>query len=279
MHLCFVLLILTALQGDSLLLQPEQLGDLPDAMLVDARSREAFEAGHIPGAAHLDVTTLSETRDDVRGLLKPVEEVRALVAEAGLDPNTHMVVYAASDMLKDATRLFWILEYLGYPKVSVLDGGYDAWHDLGAPLATGASVVDPVPVSSLPAQERPELLASKLEVANRECALVDLRSADEYAGASKKDFVEKPGHIPGADSVPADALVDGTTPRFRATGVIANILKEHGADEARRVVTYCNTGRDATIGYFAYRLAGHDDVAVYDGSMAEWAESEDVSIK
>lgn len=275
--MCFIVIAFSVavLQGDALLVQPAELAALADALPVDVRDAASFESGHIPGAAHLDVNTLSETREGVRGLLKPQDAVRELLAAAGLSPGKHLVVYSSSTSIKDATRMFWILEYLGYPRVSLLDGGYAAWAGQGLEPATGTSTVNAIDASAVPQESRPELLASKDEVKSGGCALVDLRSAEEYAGTSKKDFVKKSGHIPSATSVPADDLVQGKTSAFKPVTVIAGLL-DQDADTDARVVTYCNTGRDATVGYFAYRLAGHSNVAVYDGSMAEWAESEDV---
>ena len=277
MYLALILSAWGALHGDRLLMQPAQLAATPDGLPVDARGKDAFEIGHIPGAAHLDVDTLSETRNDVRGLLKPVDDVRMLVAMAGLAPENHLIVYAAGGELKAATRMLWILEYLGYPRVSVLDGGYEHWVATGTPPATGASDVRSVRVESLPKNVRSELLASKDEVKGGACALVDLRSGAEYTGDSKKDFVKESGHIPGAHSLPAGDLLQEGSPVFQPMGVIADQLKQQGAGDDTRVVTYCNTGRDATVGYFAYRLMDHNNVAVYDGSMAEWAQHEDVA--
>ena len=276
MLLAAIVTALAALSGDQVLVDPKALDSLDRVLVLDARAQADVEKGHVPGAAHVDVESLSETRDGVRGLLKPVEAVRALVAEAGVDPRKHIVVYSAAGDVKRATRLFWILEYLGYPEVSVLDGGYEQWQTLGKAPATGALSVPSVPVESLPAEVRPELLASRDEVKGGACSLVDLRAAEEYSGEAKKDFVAKSGHIPGATSLPAGDLVQEDTLRFQPKGAIADLLKQQNAGDDKRVVTYCNTGRDASVGYFAYRLMGHDDVALYDGSMAEWAQGEDV---
>ena len=94
-------------------------------------------------------------------------------------------------------------------------------------------------------------------------------------GESKKDIVDKLGHIPGASNLPAGDLVHEDTLTFKPSGIIAELLKRDSANDSC-VVTYCNTGRDASVGYFAYRLNGHDNVALYDGSISEWTQTEDV---
>jgi thiosulfate/3-mercaptopyruvate sulfurtransferase len=44
-----------------------------------------------------------------------------------------------------------------------------------------------------------------------------------------------------------------------------------GATEAGRVITYCGSGIAASSDAFVLTLLGHGRVAVYDGSLYEWA--------
>jgi thiosulfate/3-mercaptopyruvate sulfurtransferase len=269
-------LILAALSGDALLIAPEDLATVAEIQLVDVRDLAAYEEGHIPGAVHLDVDTLSEERDGVRGVLKPVADVRTLLAAAGVDPQRRVVVYGAADELKQATRMFWILEYLSYPAVSLLDGGYEGWVALGTTPATGPPPPSPIAAERIPQEVRSELLATVEDVKAGDAALIDLRSREEYVGASKQDFVAKPGHIPGAVNLPGGSVVEDRRLRLKSQAVIAELLREQGVRDDQPVITYCNTGRDGTVGYFINRLVGREDVAVYDGSMAEWASREEV---
>jgi len=264
-----------------LLVSTDQLMQLQDVQIVDVRGRDAYVAGHIPGALHLDSATLSEDRDGVNGLLKPVEEVAALLSWAGLDPARHVVVYGAMeapDDLKHATRLFWILEYVGFPRVSVLDGGFAKWRAEGRPIETGEPRGPSGEGRVLSLRPRPELLATRDEVLEAITpgsgrTLVDMRPPEEYAGLAKEDFVARAGHIPGACNLPATDFVaksgdEGTA--YYALRPKANLRAAVEGSPAKPVITYCNSGRDASVGYFVYRLAGFERVAVYDGSMAEW---------
>jgi thiosulfate/3-mercaptopyruvate sulfurtransferase len=38
----------------------------------------------------------------------------------------------------------------------------------------------------------------------------------------------------------------------------------------KRIITYCGGGIAATINAIAHLIAGHENVAVYDGSLIEW---------
>ncbi|MBP8129362.1 MAG: sulfurtransferase [Candidatus Hydrogenedentes bacterium] len=271
-----------------LLIATDQLQQLQGVQVVDARPIEAYAAAHLPGALHLDPATLSEERDGVQGLLKPVETLAALLSEAGLQPARHVVVYSGMDKpddLKNAARLFWILEYLGFPRVSVLDGGFAKWRAEGRPVEAGAPPVPPEPVPELSLTPRPELLAVREDVlaiiGTSRGTLVDMRAPEEYAGLAKKDFVLRAGHIPGACNLPATDFavkMGSDIAPYYTLRPVTELKQAIQGDASAPVITYCNTGRDASVGYLVYRLAGIDRVAVYDGSMAEWGNHPGLSV-
>lgn len=278
--------VFAALSPELLLLDPEGALALKEGLLVDCRPAEAFAAGHIPGAAHLDQAALSEDRGGVANELKDPEAMGALLAAAGLAADRHIVIYSAMDTpadFKNATRLFWILEYLSYERVSILDGGFARWKAEGRPVETGPSTVGPVKPGKVSTKPRQALIAEFETVAEMAATgqgvLVDCRTPEEYAGLSKKDFVAKKGNIPGSVNVPSADLIDPATLLLAPAKALAESLAPAGAAEDTPIVTYCNSGRDATVGYFAFRRAGHDRVAVYDGSMSEWAAQEGVPAK
>lgn len=270
----FLLICAGALQGDALLVSTENLQNLKNALVVDTRTQTDFEAGHIPGAASLNVGSLSETRDGVAGMLKPTEALSTALGAAGVDPAKHIVVYcgmATADDFKDAARLFWVLEYVGYEQVSILDGGFAKWQAEARPIEMGASKVAAVSAPKL--TPKPELLATYEEVeaaaGSGQSCVTDLRSADYYRGEKKAEIAQKAGHIPGSNNVPAeDFIAENRTvkllPELEALVLADGIAKD------KPVITYCNSGRSASVGYFMLRRLGREHVSMYDGSMAEW---------
>jgi thiosulfate/3-mercaptopyruvate sulfurtransferase len=58
-----------------------------------------------------------------------------------------------------------------------------------------------------------------------------------------------------------------------------DLLAAVGALGGGRVVTYCGGGISATLDAFALTLLGEPDVAVYDGSMAEWTSGSALPIE
>ncbi len=120
-----------------------QLGD-PNAQVADARSPGRFAAaepeprpgvrgGHIPGSRSVHYARL--VRDD--GTLRPAEELRAIMDEAGIDPARPVVTSCGSGMTACAVAL--ALEVLGGPPASVYDGSWTEWGGRSdTPVETGA---------------------------------------------------------------------------------------------------------------------------------------------
>jgi len=266
---------LAALHGDALLVSTNQLANVTDVLVVDARSPEAYAKGHIPGAVNLDVDTLSENKGDVAGVLKPFSVLRRLLSKAGVDPSKHLVVYSGMDSVGDfkaATRLFWILEYVGYERVSVLDGGFAKWKAENRDVAKGAPDVEPVDIPKL--EPRADRIATYKEVQeaikNGDATIEDLRSPAYFSGEKKADVVKKAGHIPSANNMPADAFLSDTDRTVKPATDLDKLTEEANVKPETPVITYCNTGRSASVGYFIMRRTGHDNVSLYDGSMSEW---------
>lgn len=273
-------LIAAAVSGPELLMSADALAATrDDVFVVDAGTADAFEKEHIPGAAHLDVGALSEERDGAKGLLKSVEDLTPLLEKAGIPMNQPVVVYshmAEPGDIITATRLFWILDYVGYPDVRLLDGGLAKWKAAGHPVESGPATVPPITGLALtPDPAKITNLDYVLHVvAGGGNALYDCRTPEEFGGFSLPSTALKAGHIPGASNAPALDLLnpDGT---FKP----ADELKHLFPDDAAAPIAYCNTGRSASVGFFALRLLGRDDAVLYDGSMTEYTRAPDAPVQ
>lgn len=230
---------------------------------------EPYQREHIPGAVFADL--LHELSDQDAALPITVLDSTAFaqrLGALGVGDDTHVVVYDQGAMMW-ATRLWWNLRLEGYDRVSVLDGGLPAWQQAGYPTASG---VETYPTATFTPRRRPELLANKTTVLaaveGENPAVVNLLDPDTYSGVT--ETYGRPGHIARSSNVFFGSLLnaDGTMvspelvrEQFRTTGVL----------EAPEPITYCGGGIAATLGAFQLARAGREDVAVYDGSMNEWA--------
>jgi thiosulfate/3-mercaptopyruvate sulfurtransferase len=225
--------------------------------------------GHLPGAVFADIIDEFSEPEGQYPFTHPTPERFASAAGAlGIDNDTTVVIYDAV-VGQWAARLWWLFRAAGYDRVAVLDGGYTKWTAEGRETDVGH--VDPSP-RAFTVVERPELWVTKADVA----AIVRGEAAGALVcGIPPKEFTgeeghrARRGHIPGSHSAPAGRLVDRESNTFLGADALRETFAPVLDDE--RVVAYCNGGIAAASDALALTLAGHRNVAIYDGSLNEWA--------
>jgi thiosulfate/3-mercaptopyruvate sulfurtransferase len=158
----------------------------------------------------------------------------------------------------------------GHERVAVLDGGLGAWLAEGRAV-TGEPTPDPAPATFTP-RPRPALVADRADVlgALEDPAVLLVNALRPEAHRGETNRYGRPGRIPGSVNVPARSLV-GADGRFHDPSSLRAAFEAVGATDADRVIAYCGGGISATSDALALALVGRDDVAVYDGSLREWA--------
>lgn len=235
-------------------------------------ARADFEAGHIPGAAFLDLDTLTDPDSPVPSAVPTVEILARRLAGLGIDPAGSIVLYDDSD-IHSACRAWFILTMCGIANVAVLDGGLAKWKLEGRPLEQGCPAGKATRPSSLAVDTaklrfKADVLAN---IASRAEQLVDARGAGRFTGEVPEVRPGMPsGHIPGAVNLPYSELyrADGT---FKAPDDLRALFAARGIDFGRPVITTCGGGTTAACISFALHLLGKQDVTLYDGSWSEWA--------
>lgn len=248
--------------------------------------REKFDAGHIPGAVFLDlVDAASAPAAGLNFTLPAVEQLEGLFRELGVDDDSRVVLYSTSHVMW-ATRAWWLFRYCGHPRVQVLDGGFRAWKAAGGRVSTeptphsrGDIPRGDFPRGDFRASPKPALFADseavRAAIHDRGTCTVNALSPEVYTGESEMSYGRK-GHIPRSVNVFYDELLrDG---HFRDAAELERTLAAKGLLSAPRVIAYCGGGISATVDAFACLLVGHENVAVYDGSMAEWCRDESLPL-
>lgn len=224
--------------------------------------------GHLPGAVFAD---LIEELSDPGGLhpfTRPdARRFSAAVGALGIDNRTAVVVYDSA-VGQWASRVWWLFRAFGYDDVAILDGGLTAWRADGRELELGH--VRPAP-TGFSATERPGLWVDKSYV---EGVLAGDHDAALVCATPPQEFERR--HIPSSSSVPAARLVDRERRTYLTPEALRGVLAP--ALGAPRIVTYCGGGIAAASAAFALTLLGEDSVAVYDGSLNEWAADPDAAL-
>lgn len=259
----------------------EHLGDADLVILHvgDDRSKPVYDAGHIPGAQFLHPwNELAAPREEgaLNLELPSLDRLKATLEAKGISAGSRVVVYSASQYFTPTTRSLFTLEYAGLRgRVAILDGGLEAWTAENRPLTTAipsvvASAFTPRTLPDLVVEA--EFVASNLE--NPKVAVIDARDPRFYEGAETRQG--RNGHIKGARNIPFSSIVTESG-HFKDAATLRGMFEAAGAEPGDRVVTYCHIGQQATLVWFAARLAGYDAV-LYDGSFQDWARRTELPV-
>ena len=246
----------------------EHLDDRDVVLVHVAMAHHGAPEQLVPGAALLDYHAI-ETSEELPIEMPPVARLQAAFRGAGISNESHVVLYGPAPAHL-AARAFVTLEYLGHERVSVMDGGIEAWVDEGRPVTDQ-------PISpgdgSFDARADRSILVDAAWIRERledpKIALIDARPPDQFEGQSPSSRL-RPGHIPGAGNLYyADLLRSEKVHRLKDDAEARRLLERAGAAPGETIVSYCQIGMRASYNYLVARHLGYD-VKFYDPSWAEW---------
>ena len=234
--------------------------------VVDVRPREEYAISHISRAINLPVQWTFDpgVRND---LLAPVSVVAKLFSDAGIRKDIPVVLYGGNDFL-DTARMFWILEVFGHDSVALLSISFQQWQMTGHPVSSVKTVLPKSEfVPSIQADHAATVFSILLAIRDSNKIILDARNREQYEG--KVSIAKRFGHIPTAVNFPwYDTLEGGKgSGRLKAMDELARLYSSF--EKNKKIITYCNKGKESALVYFSLRALGYD-VAAYDGSWYEW---------
>jgi len=234
---------------------------------------EQYRTAHIPGAvyAHLG-HDLAGPRTGLNGRhpLPDPDSLRATLGRLGITDGVQVVAYD-QDTGMYASRLWWLLRWLGHDAAAVLDGGFAKWQSEGRATTAGTETRAPREFHGTP---RPDMVMDAAAVSAilraPEWTLVDARAPERYRGESEPiDRVA--GHIPGAANHFFKTNLDERGAFRSPEDLRARLHAAIGDTPADRIVSYCGSGVTACHNLLALEHAGISGAKLYPGSWSEWS--------
>ena len=239
-----------------------------------------YEAGHIPGAIHFDLSTIE---DPTSHNICPDEDLMDFLLAHGITSKSPVILYGRDPMATARSAL--IMMYAGVEEVRILDGGFDAWVKAGHAL--DVRVQQPIPAESFgkAIPTHPEYFisieAAKDLLADDHSMLVSVRSWNEFIGeTSGYDFIKAKGRVAGAvwgraGSDPYHMQdyrnFDNT---MRSYHEITSNWQTAGITPRKNIAFYCGTGWRASEAFLYAFLMGWPNISIFDGGWFQWSLDE-----
>jgi thiosulfate/3-mercaptopyruvate sulfurtransferase len=249
-----------------------RLNDPRTVVIHVGRDRTSYDAGHIPGARFLPLSSIVTERGGVPNELPEAEALERTFEALGVSDNSRVVLYGDLNGLL-AARAFFTLDFLGKTDAALLDGGLEQWRSENRQVSTEAPSVNP---GALTVRPRRDIVVDADWVRARlgndsTIVLVDARPPAEFTGETPGDGVTRPGHIPGAHNIFwRTAMVGERDTRLRSPEVLHASYTLADAAFGDTIVAYCRTGVQASHAYYVARYLRRP-VVMYDGSFIDWS--------
>lgn len=228
-----------------------------NTVLVSTRNAEDYAKVHIRNAINISVKDLASTTEP-KGILKSSAELATILGKKGIDPTKKIIIYDSGSN-KSSGRLYWILKYLGFTDVKVLDGHMQAWRtNRGAVTnaATKSSTATFTPSVNSAIFADKAYVTSKLNSA----IIIDVRDDTEWGE----------GHIQGAKHLEfKNVLAEGG--KLKSKAELETLFTNAGITKNKEIILYCATSVRAGVVFLALTsILEYPNVKVYDAAYNEW---------
>ena len=253
----------------------------PGIVFLDLRTPSVYKKGHVPGAVYTSYKKDGwrvKNVEGIIGMLPPVDQISTLIGKLGISNEDHVELLPQgknSSEMSTAMRVYWTFKMLGHDRVSILNGGMNAYKKAkkpSYPLETGENT--PL-AKTFRSDFRQDWVLSKAQVKqvlDAEAVFVDSRKGDQFYGLNKHPKAKRLGAITGEVNVTQNRLTVGEKRTFRNKKDLRKIMIAQGVPSSGTVIIYCNSGQSASIDWFVLsELLANNEARMYNGSMIEWS--------
>jgi thiosulfate/3-mercaptopyruvate sulfurtransferase len=256
-------------------------------VVIDTRDADTYAAGHVPGAINMREIFTYLATSTAEGLEALKSTFAKAFGEAGLSGEQTAVFYedALNSGYGQSCRGYYLLTWLGYPKVKVMNGGYSAWTAAGLPTSTAAAMPT---AAAFPVMPTTDVMLTKEQVMaalGSDVVLLDVRDIDEWTGESSspygKDFAPRKGRLPGAKWIEWYRFMKPSAlgPQIKSALEVQAECATAGIATDDTIYLYCFKGARASNTFLALKQAGFEDVRMYFGSWNEWSRDDSLPIE
>lgn len=264
-----------------IMIEPDELKarlDDPNLLILDLCKNEVYQAGHIPGAVHLEYGDIIETRPPVAGLLPDEERMSRVLSSIGFSDAKHIVAYDDEGGGK-AARMLWTLAAYGLDGHSMLNGGLHAWANEKYPMDN--TPANPSP-TDYQARYHGGVVADRDYIAARlgdeQILILDARTQPEYHGHDVR--AARGGRIPGALHFEWTRAMDkDRNLRIREENELRRELEALGVTPDKEIICYCQTHHRSAHTWALLRHLGYSKVKGYPGAWSEWGNEAHLPIE
>jgi thiosulfate/3-mercaptopyruvate sulfurtransferase len=234
-----------------------------------SRRSRSMTRGHIAGAIQIDWPELEISDTSEASIHQWRGALEDKLDTLGLTASDEIVIYDEGSLF--ASRLWWILEYLGHGPRQAINGGLSAWTHVGGTVTTEAASPAPPTYRGSP---NPAVLAAldeeRASLGDSQIVLLVTRSPDEY----------RAGNLPGAVNIPhLQNAVDGSPRFWKPQADLQRMYTDAGVVPEKKIIPYCSTGMRSAVTFLTLRLIGYPDVALFTGSWKEWSAHPELPVE
>lgn len=237
--------------------EAKKMANNKNAVIVSTRPTEDYAKVHIRNAVNINVEDLA-SKTDPKGILNSPADVAKALGEKGIVPSKKIIIYDTGSN-KSAGRLYWILKYLGFNDVKVLDGHMNAWRAARGPVTNAAT---PLNAETFTPTVNSKIFADYTYVKSKmgSAILVDVREPAEVAQGTIKGSI----HFEYKNVINEDGTL-------KSKEELEKMFNDAGIVKSKEVILYCATSVRSGIVFLALTtVLDYPNVKVYDGAYNEW---------
>lgn len=252
-----------------------------ELLLIDVRSKEQYQQGHLTKAVHFNLSQLNASSHGepfpTVGLLPTNEVFNAAMLKAGIRDDQTIVVYDDGSG-PPAARFAWTLKAFGHPSILMLNGGFAQWQALDYPTSQS---IPAETKGNFKGERQQERIADQTHITknlqNGDTLIIDTRSADEFSGVDLR--ASRGGHIPGAINLNWVETKNTENPAlFKSTSELSQLFNQLGINPEKEIICYCQSHQRSSVLCILLEDLGYPNVKGYPGAWSDWGNQADTPI-